>query len=75
LRLPSRNKDQLVQLEKLWEKENADYVSKLKTLRAAIEDRDNVRKSVPRVMVMEDMPMPRKTFMLDKDSTTSHRKK
>jgi hypothetical protein len=64
--IPQRNKDQLLQLEKQWEKENADYVSKLKTLRAAIEERDNVRKSIPRVMVMEDMPTPRKTFVLDK---------
>ncbi len=61
-----RNKDQLLQLEKEWEKENPDYASKIKALRTASEERDNVRKSVPRVMVMEDMPTPRKTFMLDK---------
>jgi hypothetical protein len=59
-------KDQLVQLEKQWEKENADYFQKLRSLRTAIEERDNVRRSIPRVMVMEDMPTPRKTFMLDK---------
>ena len=64
--ITQRNRDQLLQLEKQWEKENVDYVSKLKTLRAAIEERDNLRKSIPRVMVMEDMPTPRKTFMLDK---------
>jgi hypothetical protein len=63
---PQRNKDQLVQLEKQWEKENADYFQKLRSLRTAIEERDNVRRSIPRVMVMEDMPTPRKTFMLDK---------
>ncbi len=64
--IAQRNKDQLLQLEKQWEKENADYALKLRTLRTAIEERDNVRKSIPRVMVMEDMPTPRKTFMLDK---------
>jgi len=64
--IPQRNKDQLVQLEKQWEKENADYVSKLKNLRTAIEERDNVRKSIPRVMVMEEMPTRRKSFVLDK---------
>jgi hypothetical protein len=64
--IPQRNKDQLVQLEKQWEKENADYFQKLRALRTAIEERDNVRRSIPRVMVMEDMPTPRKTFMLDK---------
>jgi Protein of unknown function (DUF1553)/Protein of unknown function (DUF1549)/Planctomycete cytochrome C len=64
--IPQRNKDQLVQLEKHWEKENADYVLKLRNLRTAMEDRENVRNGIPRVMVMEDMPTPRKTFMLDK---------
>ena len=61
-----RNKDQLQQLEKHWERENADYLPKLRKVRTAIEERDNVKRSVPRVMVMEDMPAPRKTFMLDK---------
>ena len=61
-----RNKDQLQQLEKHWEKENAEYVKKIQKMRSGIEARDNVKKSIPRVMVMEDMPTPRKTFMLDK---------
>jgi hypothetical protein len=63
---PQRNKDQLSQLEKQWEKENADYLAKLRSMRTALEERDNVKRSIPRVMVMEDMPTPRKTFMLDK---------
>src|SRR6185436_10407327 len=61
-----RNKDQLAQLEKHFEKENSEYFQKLKTVRTQLEERENVRRSVPRVMVMEDMPTQRKTFMLDK---------
>lgn len=61
-----RNKDQLAQLEKHFEKENAAYVQKLKGVRGQLEERENVRRSIPRVMVMEDMPTARKTFMLDK---------
>jgi hypothetical protein len=61
-----RNKDQLAQLEKHFEKENSEYFQKLKTVRSQLEERENVRRSVPRVMVMEDMPTLRKTFMLDK---------
>jgi hypothetical protein len=64
--VPQRNKDQLLQLERQWEKENGEYVQNLQKVRTAIEQRDNVRKSIPRVMVMEDMPTLRKTFMLDK---------
>ena len=41
-----------------------DYSKMLDELRSAIERRDGFDKSIPRVMVMEEMPKPRETFVL-----------
>ncbi|HUE70718.1 MAG TPA: PSD1 and planctomycete cytochrome C domain-containing protein [Pirellulaceae bacterium] len=61
-----RNRKQLEELEKHFEKEAADYAKIVRQVREAIDRRDAVQRSIPRVMVMADMPTPRKTFMLDK---------
>lgn len=67
LKLPARQRSsaQLQQLEKQWENE-AGYVSQLQKLRRAIDSRNGVQQSIPRVMVMADAPQPRQTFRLDK---------
>ena len=61
-----RGAAELKKLEAHWAKDRADYVHRVKTLRESIERRDTVRRSVPRVMVMEDMPGDRPTHMLEK---------
>jgi len=45
-------------------KEPTAYSPALETLAKTVEARDAFNKSVPRVMVMEDMKQPRETFML-----------
>lgn len=62
----SRSAAQLVELEKHFEKTSPDYSAQLKQLRESIEQRDRVKNSIARVMIMQDMEKPRKTFMLDK---------
>jgi hypothetical protein len=61
-----RSPGQLTQLEKHWEKEAAAYVKQLRKLRKAVETREGFSRSMPRVMVMEDIAKPRETYMLDK---------
>lgn len=61
-----RNRNQLLDLEKAFEKGAPEYIERLKQFRQEIEKRDAVQRSIVRVMVLEDMPQPRKTFMLDK---------
>ncbi len=62
----SRNRKQLEELEKHHEKDAAEYAAAVRKVREAIDRRDGVQRSIPRVMVMADMPPPRKTFLLDK---------
>ena len=62
----SRNRNQLAELEKHWEKDSPEYVQRVTRLRIAIDSRDDLRGSIPRVMVMAELPQPRPTFMLDK---------
>jgi hypothetical protein len=61
-----RGANQLSQLEKQWDKDAPDYRAVLRKLRTAVEERDRFSRSLPRVMVMEDVATPRPTFMLDK---------
>ncbi|MSU20084.1 MAG: DUF1553 domain-containing protein [Pedosphaera sp.] len=61
-----RNRGQLAELEKEFEKSARDYVTHVKKLREVLDQRDRLTRSIVRVMVMEDMPKPRKTFMLEK---------
>ncbi len=62
----SRNRNQLTELEKHFEKDAPEYFRLLRKLRESIDNRDGVRKSIVRVMVMADQPQTRQTFMLDK---------
>lgn len=68
LKLPARqrNRAQLEQLEKQWQKDAADYLAQIQKQRAAIDARDALNRSIARVMVMADMPQPRQTFILEK---------
>jgi hypothetical protein len=61
-----RNRNQLSELEKEFEKSAPDYVKPARKLREILDERDRLNRSIVRVMIMEDMPKPRKTFMLDK---------
>jgi hypothetical protein len=59
-----RGPNQIGQLEKQWQKDALAYVKVLQPLRSAIEQRNAFQRTVPRVMVMEDLAKPRKTFIL-----------
>jgi hypothetical protein len=60
-----RSKTKLQEIEKEFAKSEPEYLKKIKTLRETREKRDAVNSAAPRVMVMEDMPKPRKTTMYD----------
>lgn len=62
----ARNATQLSELEKHFEKQSPEYAVQLKQLRETITRRDRIQGSIARVMIMQDMEKPRKTFMLDK---------
>jgi hypothetical protein len=56
-------------LEKLaahWQETDSAYVRVLNEQRQTRDARDAVARSVPRVMVMEDLPQPRATFILNR---------
>lgn len=57
-----RSKGEIAELEK----ESAEYLKRLQQLRDQVEKRDNLRNSIPRVMVMEDRVEPRETYMLER---------
>lgn len=61
-----RSPAQLEELEKHFAADKKEYAELLKGLRQIRNERDGVQRSIPRVMVMEDMPAPRKTFILEK---------
>jgi hypothetical protein len=61
-----RSRNQLSQLEKFWQKDAPAYAKVLQALRVAMEQRDAYQRTIPRVMVMEDIKSPRKTFILYK---------
>jgi hypothetical protein len=63
-----RNRGQLEQLEKHWAKSQPAYAALLRAQRMALEAREAYARSLPRVMVMEDMPRPRQTFVLTRGS-------
>jgi len=60
-----RTKSQIDALEKKFGSEK-DYAKQLADLGKAVESRESARRSIPRVMVMEDMPKPRDSFIYDK---------
>jgi hypothetical protein len=61
-----RNRNQLAELEKHFKAKEPKYATKLQALSAAVSNRDELNRRVPRVMVMEDMAQPRETFVLTK---------
>jgi hypothetical protein len=63
-----RGRGQTDQLEKQFAPTEPAYAALLKKQHAAIEARDNFSRSIPRVMVMEDMPKPRESFILTRGS-------
>jgi hypothetical protein len=64
----ARSKDQVEALEKHFKASESEYARVLGSLRAAIEARNGVAGSIPRVMVMEDRKTPRDTFVLFRGS-------
>ncbi len=62
----SRNRNDLAEIEKEVAKPNPEHAKLLKAQIAVVDKRDAVSKAIPRVMIMEDMAKPRKTFMLEK---------
>jgi hypothetical protein len=63
-----RNRGQIEQLEKHFAADEPAYAALLKKHRTTVEARDALSRSLPRVMVMEDMPKPRDTFILTRGS-------
>jgi hypothetical protein len=63
-----RNRGQIEQLEKQWQAKEPAYAALLKRHREAVEARDGFVRRIPRVMVMQDMPRPRDTFLLTRGS-------
>jgi hypothetical protein len=70
LKLPAekRGRGQVEQMEKHWQATEPAYAALLKKQRAALEARDGLSRAAVRVMVMEDMPKPRDTFLLTRGS-------
>ncbi len=61
-----RDRAKLDEIHKAAEKPFPDYAKAVRHLREVLDQRSAARKAVPRVMVMEDQPAPRKTYILDK---------
>lgn len=52
------------ELKKYYKDQEPDYLSQLDALEKLRGERDALVKGIPRVMVMEDLPKPRETFIL-----------
>ena len=61
-----RNNEQFATMEKFGDKYAPEYAKLIRAFRAKRKQRDDQHRSLPRVMVMQDMAKPRKTFMLTK---------
>ena len=61
-----RNPAQLSELEKHYKESSAGYAALLKKLREQVSGRQKLEKSFVKVMVMQDRPNSRKTFILYK---------
>lgn len=62
----SRNRNQLSELEKHFEKNAPEYHALIKKLRDTLDAREALNRSIARVMVMGDLSKPRETFLLEK---------
>jgi len=63
------------ELAKFYEKKEPEYVRKLAELRKLKQARDAASGAIPRVMVMQDMPKPRDTFILTRGAYDKHEDK
>jgi mono/diheme cytochrome c family protein len=61
-----RSRQQLDDLAKACEKAAPEVAKAVRALRELSDRRSNARKAVARVMIMEDLTAPRKTYTLDK---------
>jgi hypothetical protein len=61
-----RGADALRELVNYFKKREPEYGKLLASLKAAVDERDKASAKVPRVMVMDDLPKPRETFILEK---------
>ena len=61
----SRTKAQIDALEKKFGSEK-EYAKQLADLGKAVDARESARRGIPRVMVMEDIPNPRDSFIYEK---------
>ena len=59
-----RSTDALREMIFQFESRDPPYAASLKRLKAAVEARERAAERVPRVMVMDELPQPRATFML-----------
>ncbi len=68
LRKPAgeRNSGELDKLAAHFRPTQADYATRIGTLKEYIDRRNAASSAIPRVMVMKDLPGPRKTFRLEK---------
>jgi mono/diheme cytochrome c family protein len=69
----ARKPDQVERLIKHVEKDHPDLVEALKRHAASKKASDDHEKTIPKVMVMGDMPKPRPTFVLDRGLYTAQK--
>ena len=62
----NRSNDEFAALEKFGDEQAPEYAKLVRSFRAKRKQRDDQFRSLPRVMVMQDMDKRRKTFMLTK---------
>jgi hypothetical protein len=62
--LEDRNVEQLEKLLQHFQESAPPYAAQLKVLRDAVADHDRFMAGLPKVMVMDDLQKPRKTFIL-----------
>lgn len=66
LKVPVRQRDagRLEKLAEYWKEKDASYATSLGAQRRAVQDREAIQRGIPKVMVMEDAPSERETFVL-----------
>jgi hypothetical protein len=61
-----RGADAIREMAAFYKDREPAYGKLLASHKAAVDERDRLSSRVPRVMVMDELPKPRETFMLDK---------
>ncbi len=61
-----RNNEQKKLLADAHRRTSSDYVKLLNDRDSSVKERENIDKQIPKVMTMEDMAKPRKTFILSR---------